>query len=320
MEDVHMEDGYNSSASSRHSVTTRPSLRSAKSKRRPSTILVESKNASSDDLLSPRTPKHIGKSSPLPRSSSRSDLQHRSSYEDHQLGTRRTALPANLTTQQHLFSESNMLAVETPVRYRTPSISSIASLSSRSSVPTFDVQTLYKIKTSNSTKKLNSFFGEMPPMDICLKEIEREGLKAMLQSKVPLCYFLHTVLEEYSSENLHRKSRHETLCKSVTDTLPPLPFQFFYIEVDHYESFTYVNKEQQLATAEHIYETYLTRNSQFEVNLEDKVRKTVMAALQDPEGAKDCFSAAKRAVFVLLEGSFQKFKANGSWDNMIKDT
>ncbi|RUP44653.1 hypothetical protein BC936DRAFT_149173 [Jimgerdemannia flammicorona] len=37
----------------------------------------------------------------------------------------------------------------------------------------------------------------MPPMDICLKEIEREGLKAMLQSKVPLCYFLHTVLEDF---------------------------------------------------------------------------------------------------------------------------
>lgn len=60
----------------------------------------------------------------------------------------------------------------------------------------------YKIKAAKSSKKLDHFFGEQAPLDICIKEIQREGLKAILQSKTPLCYFLYHLLQEYSSENL----------------------------------------------------------------------------------------------------------------------
>lgn len=60
----------------------------------------------------------------------------------------------------------------------------------------------YKIKATKSSKKLDHFFGEQAPLDICIKEIQREGLKAILQSKTPLCYFLYHLLQEYSSENL----------------------------------------------------------------------------------------------------------------------
>lgn len=61
----------------------------------------------------------------------------------------------------------------------------------------------YKIKAAKSSKKLDHFFGEQAPLvDICIKDIQREGLKAMLQSKTPLCYFLYHLLQEYSSENL----------------------------------------------------------------------------------------------------------------------
>lgn len=199
-----MDDG--SSASSRNTASRRPSRAAAK--RRPSTIHIDSKyNTSSEELLSPRTPKHIGKRRPsivavehiqdaLPRSSSRPEY-NRSTSEDFPYKLRSQSSPT-----QPAHSDANSLAVSPPVKHRTPSISSIASLSSRMSVTSFDVHTLYKIKTTNSTKKLNSFFGETPPMDICIKEIEREGLKAMLQSKIPLCYFLRSVLEEYSSENL----------------------------------------------------------------------------------------------------------------------
>jgi hypothetical protein len=90
-----------------------------------------------------------------------------------------------------------------PTRYRSPSIGSTASFSSRAAfTANFDVHTMYKIKTSKSSKKLDSFFGEQAPMDICIQEIRKEGLKAMLQSKVPLCFLLYHLLDEYSSENL----------------------------------------------------------------------------------------------------------------------
>ena len=60
----------------------------------------------------------------------------------------------------------------------------------------------YKLKNIASTQKLARFFGSAPPADLGLKEIEREGLKAMLRSKVPLCYFLASLISEFSHESL----------------------------------------------------------------------------------------------------------------------
>lgn len=85
----------------------------------------------------------------------------------------------------------------------SPSV--IPSLSSqRPLIPSinYDNHNEYKQRTINSSIKLNKFFGDKPPLDICVKEIEKEGLKAMLHSKIPLCYFLYSLLEEYSCENL----------------------------------------------------------------------------------------------------------------------
>jgi hypothetical protein len=65
-----------------------------------------------------------------------------------------------------------------------------------------DKHDTYRKKKIATAEKLKQFFGQAPPSDICLSEIEREGLKAMLQSKIPLCYFLYHLLQEYSCENL----------------------------------------------------------------------------------------------------------------------
>ncbi|KAG9289732.1 hypothetical protein G9A89_014467 [Geosiphon pyriformis] len=148
----------------------------------------------------------------------------------------------------------------------------------------YDNHYQYKQRNRQTSKKLTNFFGDKPPMDICVREIEKEGLKAMLHSKVPLCYFLYSLLEEYSSENL-----------------------FFFLEVEQYESYDYMNSSQQFATASHIFDTYLTHNSQFEVNVDDKVRKSVIAALKSPREPRRCFDDAKRAIFLLLEVSFARF-------------
>ncbi|KAI8147746.1 RGS domain-containing protein [Fennellomyces sp. T-0311] len=158
--------------------------------------------------------------------------------------------------------------------------------------PNFDGHMSYKIKAIKSSKKLDNFFGEQAPHDVCTREIRNEGLKAMLQSKIPLCYFLYHLLDEFSCENL-----------------------FFFIELEQYESFTYVSEIQQLATAQHIYNTYLTRNSHFEVNLDDKVRRQVKAALEERQ-TNGCFGAAKRAVYSLLESSFMRFCQTDTFTKM----
>ena len=89
-------------------------------------------------------------------------------------------------------------------RRRSSSCNMLTSIhsSSMNTSTGFEVHTLYKIKRSRSARKLNHFFGEQTPDDICIAEIRREGLKALLQSKIPVCYFLYHLLQEISSENL----------------------------------------------------------------------------------------------------------------------
>lgn len=60
----------------------------------------------------------------------------------------------------------------------------------------------YKVKRNISRRKLSDFFGEQVPVDVSIQEILNHGLKAVLQSNVPLCYFLYCLLEDISAENL----------------------------------------------------------------------------------------------------------------------
>lgn len=63
----------------------------------------------------------------------------------------------------------------------------------------------YKKRISQSKQKLETFFGLPTPIDVNIIEIEAHGLKALLQSRVPMCYFMYSMLEDYSVENLVRK-------------------------------------------------------------------------------------------------------------------
>ncbi|KAI8337576.1 hypothetical protein BC941DRAFT_340841, partial [Chlamydoabsidia padenii] len=119
--------------------------------------------------------------------------------------------------------------------------------------PTFDDYTMYKIKkklSSGDSDRLHPHHAKPHPHqeDISIQDIKTDGLSAMLESKVPLCYFLYHLLEEYSCENL-----------------------FFFLEIQQYDLLNYTSTNQQLASAQHIYDIYLSRNSPFEVNLDDKV-------------------------------------------------
>jgi hypothetical protein len=51
-------------------------------------------------------------------------------------------------------------------------------------------------------RRLLRFFGDTPPLDVALEDLEVYGLGLILHSKLPLCYFLRSLLEDYASENL----------------------------------------------------------------------------------------------------------------------
>ncbi|KAF7727144.1 hypothetical protein EC973_008005 [Apophysomyces ossiformis] len=289
------------------------SVSSGKNKRRPSHINL-TPNSAGQDILAPRTPKSISKSR---RSSVVQELvdssrpsSRRSSHANGSNGNPLTPVllsdSANtyfkdMTENEAVDHASGDDASSLSSSYSRPRSSSITSILSATgisvgpSLPNFDVHTLYKIKMTRSSRKLDNFFGEQAPHDICVKEIRKEGLKAMLESKIPLCYFLYHLLEEYSSENL-----------------------FFFIELEQYQSFSYTSLVQQMATAQHIYNTYLTRNSHLEVNLDDKVRRMVTDALQKKQ-VDTCFESAKRAVYNLLETSFLRFLQTKTFERMVDE-
>jgi hypothetical protein len=59
---------------------------------------------------------------------------------------------------------------------------------------------MLQISLEDRIKKLENFFGAV--VDVSVLEIERRGLKALLHSRVPLTYFLQSLVLDLSSENL----------------------------------------------------------------------------------------------------------------------
>ncbi|KAG2171699.1 hypothetical protein INT43_008079 [Umbelopsis isabellina] len=267
-------------------------------KQRPSRLSLSSQNMADLSILSPRTPKSIGKPSSRRQSVAEqfSTISRRSSTASSVIAE--FANPPGQPFTPNLLSEAISYfpddSTSSPPTGRTRSCS-LTSLANITGLANSDGHTLYKVKTTKTNRKLNNFFGEQPPLDICVREIRKEGLKALLQSKVPLCYFLYHLLEEFSSENL-----------------------FFFIEVEQYESFVYQTQTQQLATAQHIYDAYLTRNSHFEVNLDDRVKRSVVTDLE-ARALDDIFHQAKQAVFGLLDHSFHRFLSSTTWHAMTEN-
>ncbi|KAI8384676.1 RGS domain-containing protein [Radiomyces spectabilis] len=149
--------------------------------------------------------------------------------------------------------------------------------------------------TAKHGKKLESFFGEDAPLeDVCIQHIQKEGLTAMLRSRVPLGYYLYHLLEEYCSENL-----------------------FFYLDVEVYEHTQYSSSSEKHQAAKRIYDTYLKRDSHIEVNLDDRTLKGIILALQQGTPPKALFESAKRHVFDLLNVIYHRFVGGGLWNLMI---
>ncbi|KAI7896822.1 RGS domain-containing protein [Mucor mucedo] len=181
------------------------------------------------------------------------------------------------------------------------SLLSLPSFMDESLVNVLDVHALYKVKVDRSSKKLECFFGEPSPIDVCVSEIMKEGLKAMLESKVPLCYFLFYLLDEFSSENL-----------------------FFFMEVECFEQI-FKNKNISLAEqerkAQKIFDQYISSNASFEINLDDRVKRTITSRFLSKTTiiTADTFNEAKTSVYVLLESSFIRFLHTYAYKDMLEN-
>ncbi|CAO3650678.1 unnamed protein product [Mucor hiemalis] len=164
-----------------------------------------------------------------------------------------------------------------------------------------EVHLSYKVRVNRSSKKLDCFFGEPTPLDVCVAEIVKEGLKAMLESKVPLCYFLHHLLEEYSAENL-----------------------FFFLDAEKFENLcknTTLSSNEKRYKAQRIFDRFISPTAKLEVNLDDPIRRRITSHINDESQfiSDHIFTEAKSAVYVLLETSFNQFLNTSSYNAMLQN-
>jgi len=102
--------------------------------------------------------------------------------------------------------------------------------------------------------------------------------------------------------------------------------QFFYLEVEHYDSVSFPTARHQLHAAQHIYDTYVSSSSIFEVNIDQKVRRDILAHMKaassggdNNELLKPVFSKAKAAILQLMEGSYVKFAQSPMFVQMKRE-
>ncbi|CAO3683864.1 unnamed protein product [Rhizopus stolonifer] len=139
------------------------------------------------------------------------------------------------------------------------------------------------------TKQHYDFNNNQKSEEITVKEIKQEGIRLLLHSIVPLGYFLYYLLSEYSSENL-----------------------FFYLAVDNYQHYNFSNQKERKKIANKIVKVYLTKQSELEVNLEDRIYRTVQNSLLNITTGNE-FDAAKRHILDLLNISYFRFKTSSIW-------
>lgn len=91
--------------------------------------------------------------------------------------------------------------------------------------------------------------------------------------------------------------------------------------VDNYQNYNFSSAEERQQVAHKISKSYLTRNSELEVNLEDqisrKVKKALLEQQTDPsESTGNEFDLAKRHVFSLLNVKYYQFRTSSVWNIM----
>jgi hypothetical protein len=143
-----------------------------------------------------------------------------------------------------------------------------------------------------SKRKLRQFFGRSAPVDVSPDDIEKYGLPALLQSNVPLCYFLYSLLEQYSSENL-----------------------FFYLEVEQFQTHDFASKDELRKTALQLYRAFIKSNSDFEVNIDSAIRKPVRQAIDKYDAT--CFDCAKDHIQRLMEPCYMTFITSTIYQKML---
>lgn len=132
-------------------------------------------------------------------------------------------------------------------------------------------------------QKLYDFFGSDAAIDIPFEEIERNGIGYLIQSSVPLAYFIEYLLIHGNPEVL-----------------------FFFMDVIKFEETIYPDNNSSLEASQNILTNYLCINSPLECKVSSKTRCCCIKDIK--AGQRRCFRAPKQELLTILERQFDDFK------------
>lgn len=77
-----------------------------------------------------------------------------------------------------------------------------------------------------------------------------------------------------------------------------------------------MNKSAYFKYAQYIYDTYISKGSSLEINIDESVKKEISEAICSHQ-QQDIFNEAKSCTYILLESSYFNFLASPSYREML---
>ncbi|TPX52005.1 hypothetical protein SeMB42_g01709 [Synchytrium endobioticum] len=150
-------------------------------------------------------------------------------------------------------------------------------------------------QSRGSSRKLGQIFGCDAPIDVGIRELEEGRLAALLQSRIPLLYFLAMTIVEQNAENL-----------------------LFWVDSKIYEEKIHSpGEEAMILAAEAIFHTYLSCDAPLEINISHKTLRSVIDGLR--KGSRWCFVKAREDVWTNLDMAFARFSSSSLYTQMVHD-
>jgi len=132
-------------------------------------------------------------------------------------------------------------------------------------------------------QKLYDFFGNDAAIDIPFEEIEKNGIGYLIQSSVPLAYFIEYLI------------KHD--CPEII---------FFFMDVIKFEETIYPDNYSTMEASQNILTNYLCTDSPLECKISSKTRYLCIKDIKG--GQRRCFKPSKQELLPLLERQFDDFK------------
>ncbi|KAJ3082987.1 hypothetical protein HDU99_000980 [Rhizoclosmatium hyalinum] len=156
----------------------------------------------------------------------------------------------------------------------------------------------------SSVRKLSRVLGPDANLDVSIREIKActhlyEGLLLLLESRLPLCYFLLFLI--------HEQRGFEEL--------------FFVSDVLAFEQTLFLSTQAQVEKSQTIFAKYFTspttKNRLNTMTVPASLLRLVIAGIQN--GARSCFAPVQSRAFCDLAYQLAKFKQSALWNTMDSD-